>query len=298
MSLLGILGTIGNVAGTVGTVANAVGAMGKAFGAWGQVGQSQSQGGSTQQGGGQSQSISKSGTNIDQVEKWLQGAYGYQNNEGVKQSQFNQKSMLQQMGYNTLGAIMQGVYNHIENSVAMNFNSTEAMKNREWQEQMSNTAYQRAVEDMKKAGLNPILAFQNGGASTPGGSAGTISGASMGAPSSSALGVSRASGFVPNAYESESWSQSDWYNAAQSWNQMLSSTNMTPLGLQKALSEIGEKAGNAIEEGVNTGNRTSRENEHRGVTAQNFGGAKKNAVAMQDKTGSYGQKRKPGDYLR
>ena len=31
---------------------------------------------------------------------------------------------------------------------------------------------------------------------------------------------------------------------------------------------------------------------------QNFGGAKKNAVAMQDKTGSYGQKRKPGDYLR
>jgi hypothetical protein len=298
MSLLGILGTIGNVAGTVGTVANAVGQIGNAFGAWGQVGQSQSQGGSTQQGGGNSQSMSKSGTNVDQVEKWLQGAYGYQNNEGVKQSQFNQRSMLQQMGYNTLGAIMQGVYNHIENSVAMNFNSAEAMKNREWQEQMSNTAYQRAVEDMKKAGLNPILAFQNGGASTPGGSAGTISGASMGAPSSSALGVSRASGFVPNAYESESWSQSDWYNAAQSWNQMLSSTNMTPFGLQKALSEIGEKAGNAIEEGVNTGNRTSGKNEHGGVTAQNFGGAKKNAITMQDKTGSYGQKRRPGDYLK
>ena len=51
----------------------------------------------------------------------------------------------------------------------MNFNSTEAMKNREWQVYMSSTAYQRAVEDMKKAGLNPILAFSNGGASTPGG---------------------------------------------------------------------------------------------------------------------------------
>ena len=37
----------------------------------------------------------------------------------------------------------------------------------------------------------------------------------MGAPSSSALGVSRASGFVPSSYSSESWSQSDWYNAAQ-----------------------------------------------------------------------------------
>lgn len=298
MSLLGALTTIGNIAGTVGTVANAVGAMGNAFGAWGQVGQSQSQGGSTQQGGGQSQSMSKSGTNDEQVMQYLKGAYQYQNAEGQRQSQFNQKSMLEQMGYNTLGAIMQGIYNHIENSAAMNFNSTEAMKNREWQEHMSNTAYQRAVADMKKAGLNPILAFQNGGASTPGGSAGTISGASMGAPSSSALGISRASGFVPNSYSSESWSQSDWYNAAQSWNQMLSSTNMTPLGLQKALSEIGKKAGNAIEEGINRGNRTSGKNEHGGVTAQNFGGTKKNAITMQDKTGSYGQKRKPGDYLK
>lgn len=257
MSLLGALGTIGSIAGTVGTVANAVGQIGNAFGAWGQVGQSQSQGGSTQQGGGQSQSSSKSGTNVDQVEKWLQGAYGYQNNEGVKQSQFNQRSMLQQMGYNTLGAIMQGVYNHIENQTAMNFNSTEALANREWQERMSNTAYQRAVKDMREAGLNPILAFQNGGASTPGGSTATISGASMGAPSSSALGVSRASGFVPNAYESESWSQSDWYNAAQSWNQMLSSTGMTPLGLQKTLSEIGEGTGNLIDKTVGAGRKAA-----------------------------------------
>ena len=256
MSLLGTLATIGNIAGTVGTVANAFGQIGNAFGAWGQVGQSQSQGGSTQQGGGKSQSMSMSGTNDEQVMQYLKGAYQYQNAEGQRQSQFNQRSMLEQMGYNTLGAIMQGVYNHIENSIAMNFNSTEAMKNREWQEQMSNTAYQRAVEDMKKAGLNPILAFQNGGASTPGGSAGTISGASMGAPSSSALGVSRASGFVPNSYSSESWSQSDWYNAAQSWNQMLSSTGMSPLGLPKTLSEIGEDTGSAISNAIGAGRKT------------------------------------------
>ena len=108
---------------------------------------------------------------------------------------------------------------------------------------------------MREAGLNPILAFQNGGASTPGGSTATISGASMGAPSSSALGVSRASGFVPNAYESESWSQSDWYNAAQSWNQMLSSTGMTPLGLQETLSNIGKDAGNAINNAVGAGRK-------------------------------------------
>ncbi|QCS36551.1 minor capsid protein [Capybara microvirus Cap3_SP_450] len=42
------------------------------------------------------------------------------------------------------------------------FNANEAKKSREWSEYMASTAYQRTVEDMKKAGINPILAAQLG----------------------------------------------------------------------------------------------------------------------------------------
>lgn len=164
-------------------------------------------------GGGTS--TSESGVNREQnLQDWNSMLEAIQSNM-QSQQKFNRRSMYEQMGYNTMAAITQGVYNQISNNAAMNYNSAEAAKNRAWQEQMSNTAYQRAVADMKKAGINPILAYQQGGASTPGGSQGTISGASMGLASSSAASAS-ALGVSQNHNNTWSKSESAWYNAAQS----------------------------------------------------------------------------------
>jgi hypothetical protein len=54
------------------------------------------------------------------------------------------------------------------------FSSKQAESQMDFQERLSNTAVQRQVQDLKAAGINPILAARYGGASSPAGAMGTI----------------------------------------------------------------------------------------------------------------------------
>ena len=87
-------------------------------------------------------------------------------------------------GFFGIGDAFNNSFNANAQQAANEANYQRFLENREYETNLANTAYQRAVVDMKKAGINPALAGSVGGASVPSSAASYAT-----APSNSGSGV-------------------------------------------------------------------------------------------------------------
>lgn len=116
--------------------------------------------------------------------------------------------------WQSLGNILTGNLDYgrsIESAMrAERVSAREAEKNRRWQEQMSNSAYSRAIADLKRNGINPYAIGYFSPASTPAGATGSAYNTSPHSAASNALG---ALGLVERAYDNIKQRKIDQENA-------------------------------------------------------------------------------------
>lgn len=112
----------------------------------------------------------------------------------------------------------------------------EAQKNRDWQKMMSDTSFQRAVEDMKKAGINPILA------------AGTQAPMGYGSAATMQMASGYAAPWSQGSTEGSSWG----VNSSYSYNNFAQAIGQLVSALAGSAGSVKEKIEDMVDKGVTT----------------------------------------------
>ena len=177
----------------------------------------------------------------------------------------NQGSVNAANGMSFLSSIISNLMNAGSQASAKKYNSAEAAAERAFEKEMRGTAYQDTVKDMIAAGINPILAANNGATATPSGASASIGTQHYNQQSAQAASVSAMYEYGNNTAElankylelaKKSTSAKQYHTAktfketasslAQSSAKQISNYSYAANELFDKLGDAGKKAGNTV----------------------------------------------------
>ena len=130
-----------------------------------------------------------------------------------------------------MSSILSNIMNAGSQASAKKYNSAEAAAERAFEKEMRGTAYQDTVKDMIAAGINPILAANNGATATPSGASASIGTQRYNQQNAQAASVSAMYEYGNNTAEiadkylelAKKATSAKQYHTAKNWNEAASS---------------------------------------------------------------------------
>lgn len=197
----------------------------------------------------------------------------------------NQGSVNMANGMSFLSSIISNLMNAGSQASAKKYNSAEAAAERAFAKEMRGTAYQDTVKDMIAAGINPILAANNGATATPSGASASIGTQHYNQQSAQAAAVSAMYEYGNNTAElanrylelAKKSTSAKQYHSAKSFNEAASSLAQSSA---KQVSNYNYAANNLIDELGDAGDKLRGAGRKAAESAK--GAGRKAASAFKD----------------